>query len=76
MMSVAIKKGDLQALNYFVAQRYLEALSGFAQSANQKVLLMPLESTQILGSLNGIKELINAAVAPEVEKVKKASLKK
>lgn len=61
LMSRALEHGNLHALNYFVAQRYLEALGQLAQSNNQKIMLMPMECTQVLGSLNGIQQLLAAA---------------
>lgn len=57
MVSDAIAKGDIQAINYFVAQKYVEALKEFAHSPNQKLLLLPMETTGVLGSLAGITEL-------------------
>jgi len=57
MVSEAIAAGDLQAINYFVAQKYVEALKAFASSPNQKTLLLPMETTGVLGSLAGIVEL-------------------
>ncbi len=63
MVSDAIAQGDLQAINYFVAQKYVEALKEFAASPNQKVFFMPVETTGILGSLGGITELIKSAGA-------------
>lgn len=61
MVSEAIAHGDLQAVNYFVAQKYVEALKAFAYAPNQKTLLLPMEATGILGSLAGITELAKAA---------------
>ena len=61
MVSEAIAEGDLQAINYFVAQKYVEALKAFAYAPNQKTLLLPMETTGILGSLAGITELAKAA---------------
>ena len=58
MVSEAIANGDLQAINYFVAQKYVEALKQFANSPNQKTLLLPMETTGVLGSLAGIAELL------------------
>jgi regulator of protease activity HflC (stomatin/prohibitin superfamily) len=57
MVSEAISKGDLQAVNYFVAQKYVEALGKFADSPNQKILFLPLEASSVLGALGGISEL-------------------
>ncbi len=60
-VSNAIANGDMQALNYFIAQKYVEALKAFATSPNQKTLLLPLEATSVLGSLAGITEIAKAA---------------
>lgn len=57
MVSQAIAKGDIQAINYFVAQRYTEALQNIASAENQKVILMPLEASSLIGSLGGIAEI-------------------
>jgi len=57
MVSQAISKGDMQAINYFVADKYIDALKAFAMSPNQKLLLLPMEATGILGSLAGIAEI-------------------
>jgi len=57
MVSEAIANGDVQAINYFVAQKYVEALKDIASARNQKVLFMPMEATGILSSLAGIAEL-------------------
>jgi len=60
MVSEAISAGNVQAINYFIAQKYVEALKEFAASPNQKLLLMPMETTGVLGSLAGIAELAKA----------------
>lgn len=65
MVSEAIASGDIQAINYFVAQKYVEALADFANSANQKTLLLPMEATGILGSLAGIAEVVKTAMNKE-----------
>jgi len=57
MVSESIANGDVQAINYFVAQKYVEALKDIASSRNQKVMFMPMEATGILSSLAGIAEL-------------------
>ena len=57
MVSDAIANGDTQAINYFVAQKYVEALGQIASAQNQKVIMMPLEATSVLGSIGGIGEL-------------------
>jgi regulator of protease activity HflC (stomatin/prohibitin superfamily) len=56
-VSEAIGHGSIQAINYFVAQRYIDALGRLAGTPNQKVILMPLESASMIGSLAGIAEL-------------------
>jgi len=56
-MSDAIGAGDVQAINYFVAQEYVQALKAFATSPNQKTFLMPVEATGIIGALGGITEI-------------------
>jgi regulator of protease activity HflC (stomatin/prohibitin superfamily) len=57
LVSDAIASGQIQAINYFVAQRYLQALEKFATSPNQKLLVLPTETTGILGALAGMVEL-------------------
>jgi regulator of protease activity HflC (stomatin/prohibitin superfamily) len=61
MVSDAIANGNVSAVNYFVAQKYVEALGKFADSPQQKTLLLPVEATGILGSLAGIAELARDA---------------
>jgi len=65
MVSDAIASGDLQAINYFVAQKYVEALSDFANGTNTKTLLLPMEATGILSSLAGISEVAKQAFAKD-----------
>ena len=60
-VSEAIAKGDVQAINYFVAQKYVEALQNLASADNNKVILMPLESSSVIGALSGIGELTRQA---------------
>jgi regulator of protease activity HflC (stomatin/prohibitin superfamily) len=67
MLSKALAEGNLQAANYFVAQKYLEALTAFAQSPNQKTLILPVEATGILGSLAGIGELAREALGGSLD---------
>jgi regulator of protease activity HflC (stomatin/prohibitin superfamily) len=61
VVSEAIAKGDIQALNYFVAQKYTEALARIGASNNNKLVLMPMEASALVGSLGGI-----GAIAREV----------
>ena len=63
MVSEAIAKGNLQALNYFVAQRYIEALRDVAAAPNQKLILMPLEAGGVIGAIGGIAELAKQALS-------------
>jgi hypothetical protein len=56
-VSDAIEAGSGQAINYFVAQKYVEALGKFATSPNAKTILFPVEATQLMGTLGGIGEL-------------------
>ena len=65
MVSDAISKGNVQALNYFVANNYVKALESIAQSPNQKILMMPLDATSILGSIGGIAALAREAFSTE-----------
>ena len=57
MVSEAISKGDVQAINYFVAQKYVDALAQIASANNQKVLMLPMEASSLLGALGGIGEI-------------------
>ena len=60
MVSQAIARGDIAAVNYFVAEKYLKAFAQLAQSPNQKVLMLPIEAMNVLGSLAGIGEIARA----------------
>jgi regulator of protease activity HflC (stomatin/prohibitin superfamily) len=62
MVSEAISKGDIQAVNYFVAQKYIEALKSIASANNSKLIFMPLESSSVIGALGGITELAKEAM--------------
>jgi regulator of protease activity HflC (stomatin/prohibitin superfamily) len=61
VVSDAIASGNVQAINYFVANNYIKALEALAQSPNQKILMMPLDATSILGSIGGIAEIAKEA---------------
>ncbi len=57
MVSEAIAKGDINAINYFVAQKYTEALQNIASAPNEKLVLMPLEASSLIGSIAGIADI-------------------
>ena len=57
LVSNAISQGNVQAVNYFVAQKYVDALGKVASADNQKVILMPLEASSVIGSISGIAEI-------------------
>jgi regulator of protease activity HflC (stomatin/prohibitin superfamily) len=61
MVSEAIAKGDVAALNYFIANNYIKAFGQFADSPNQKIIMLPIEAVSLLGSLAGIGEIAKAA---------------
>jgi regulator of protease activity HflC (stomatin/prohibitin superfamily) len=65
MVSEAIAAGDVQAINYFVAQKYVEAIAEFARSPNAKTILFPVEATQLIGTLGGIGELAKEAIGAQ-----------
>ncbi|HAS6347890.1 TPA: SPFH/Band 7/PHB domain protein [Vibrio vulnificus] len=57
MVSEAIAKGDMQAVNYFIAQGYTEALKSIGQAENGKIIMLPLEASGLMGSIAGIAEM-------------------
>ncbi|MEE8534482.1 MAG: SPFH domain-containing protein [Kiloniellales bacterium] len=61
MVSEAIASGNVQAINYFVAQRYMDTLGKFATSPNQKILFLPLEASSVIGAIGGIAEIAKEA---------------
>ena len=78
VVSDAIEGGSAQAINYFVAQKYVEALGKFATSPNAKTILFPVEATQLMGTLGGIGELAREVMsdskgsAPKAEPARKS----
>lgn len=62
MVSDSIAKGDVNALNYFVALKYTDALQAVASAPNQKLVLMPLEAANVIGAVGGIAELFRDAL--------------
>ena len=67
MVSEAIAKGDINAINYFVAQKYTEALQQIASAPNEKLVLMPLEASSLIGSIGGIAEVAKKAFGKTAE---------
>jgi regulator of protease activity HflC (stomatin/prohibitin superfamily) len=68
MVSKAIAEGNTNALNYFVAQKYVEALKEFANSPNQKVFFLPVEASSLIASVGGIAELAKDAMQQQQAK--------
>jgi regulator of protease activity HflC (stomatin/prohibitin superfamily) len=62
VVSQAIASSGTQALNYFIAQKYTEAVKEFATSPNAKTILFPIEATQLIGTLGGVGELVRDAL--------------
>lgn len=67
VVSKAIAKGDVQAINYFVAQKYTEALGQVAAAPNAKTIMMPLEAGSLIGSVAGIAELAGEAARERID---------
>jgi regulator of protease activity HflC (stomatin/prohibitin superfamily) len=57
VVSLAIAQGDSRAINYFVAQKYIDALGKLAESNNNKIMMIPLEAASVIGSIAGISEI-------------------
>lgn len=68
LVSKAIAQGNVQAINYFVATKYVEALQSLASADNQKVLMMPLEASSVIGSIAGLAEITKDALADQSTK--------
>ena len=64
MVSDAIAKGNMNALNYFLGQKYIEAIKGIALSQNQKLLMLPMDTMNVAGSLAGIAEVAKEVLKP------------
>jgi regulator of protease activity HflC (stomatin/prohibitin superfamily) len=67
MVSTAIANGDVNAINYFVAGKYVDALGKFAESSNQKVFFLPVEASGVIGSIAGIAEIAKQAFGKDGE---------
>ena len=68
MVSVAIAKGDVRAINYFIAQEYVKALDKIGSAPNQKVLFLPMELSGLAGVVGGVTELIRESLADSKNK--------
>ncbi|TIO05922.1 SPFH domain-containing protein [Mesorhizobium sp.] len=73
VVSEAISKGDVQALNYFVALKYTEALTRIGSATNSKVVLMPMEASSLIGTLGGIGEIAKEVFGSEATAARQAS---
>ncbi len=60
-LSEAISKGNMAAVNYMLAEKYVAALKGITSSPNQKVVIVPLEMSKLAGTLGGIGEIVTSA---------------
>jgi regulator of protease activity HflC (stomatin/prohibitin superfamily) len=60
VVSEALSRGNVAALNYFIADKYVKAMQSMASAPNQKVLVLPMEATALIGSLAGIGEIAKA----------------
>ena len=69
-LSKAVQKGSSQAINYFIAQKYVEAFKALAESDNQKLVLMPMETSSLVGTLSGIAEIVKDSMGQDKEKGK------
>ncbi len=64
MVSEAIAKGNLQAVNYFLGQKYIDALRGIVTSPNQKLLMLPLDTANVMGSIAGVADIAKEVLKP------------
>ncbi len=65
MVSEAIEQGSVQAINYFIANNYIGALKSLAEAKNQKVLILPIEATSVIGAIAGVAEIAREAFAEQ-----------
>jgi regulator of protease activity HflC (stomatin/prohibitin superfamily) len=63
-VSKAVSEGNVQALNYFIAQKYVEAMNQIGSSPNARLVLMPMETSGLVGTIAGIAELAKTANRP------------
>jgi regulator of protease activity HflC (stomatin/prohibitin superfamily) len=74
LVSTAIANGDLAALNYFIAEKYVRAIESLARSQNQKVLIVPVELAGLAGTLGGMAEIMKSATADSSERTHRGSV--
>lgn len=72
LVSKAISEGNIQAINYFVANNYVKALEKLAASPNQKVIMMPLEASAVIGSIAGLGSIVKEAFSDDTQPPKKS----
>jgi len=68
MVSEAIAKGNPSALSYFLGQKYIDALQGIVTSPNEKLLMMPVDTTHVMSTVAGIAEIVKDSVAKTSKK--------
>lgn len=68
MVSKAIAEGDINAVNYFIATRYVESLEKISTSDNSKLIFMPLEASGVIGAIGGVTELVKNAMDKQLDK--------
>lgn len=69
LVSQAIERGNLNAINYFVATKYVDALQNIASAPNEKLIFMPMDASGVVGAIGGIAELAKQAMANQGGKV-------
>ena len=74
VVSKAVAGGEAMAINYFIAQRYVEALEKVASAPNQKLIMMPLEAAGVIGAVAGIAEIAKDALGGNTSKSRRSSL--
>ena len=75
MVSDSIEAGNVNALNYFLGQKYIDAFSQLASGPNQKFVILPMESAGLLGSIAGIAEMTRDAVTSQATAVPRAAVR-
>lgn len=68
LVSEAIEKGNQNALSYFLGQKYIDALQGIVTSPNEKLLMLPVDATQVMGTIAGIAEVAKSSLKQQPKK--------